>query len=193
MSEFTSRHREQLRDYFTGDFEARFGLRSSLGGQLEAMENATVAEPYNRNDYMPVARDHSQHSEHFVTEEMLAAVRDKRRIETALTIIADDYRTAKRHCQILKAHYAHRPACLDRDPKIDVVLDSEDDARALMARSRHEDRDIRRDGKRDLASAEHRAGEALRAAEAAYAVAYEVVMDAERRERRGRFAKGLAA
>jgi hypothetical protein len=185
MSGFTERHDEQLYDFFAGVYDGRCGLRSHLGGLLEALKNGTRETGPRSPDCMPVKpQDRNAHRDFDLTEDMMDSARKSRQIEKTLrTMETLDVR-------VLAAHYGPRPTGLDRNPVLDAVLGA-DEARDVVVRSRSEDRDVRREGKKALASAEYRARVALETAQEAYASACEQMAELEREKRHGRFLGAL--
>jgi hypothetical protein len=185
MTNFTARHDEQLHEFFAGVYDGRCGLRSALGGMLEALKNGTRETGPRSPDCMPVKpQDRNANRDHTCTEDMLDAARKSRRIEATLRTLT------LRDCRVLQARYSPKPRELDRDPVLDVLFGTTE-ARDLMVRSRDEDRDVRREGRKALASAQHQVRKALEAAQEAYAEACEVMSEVAREERRMRFAGGL--
>lgn len=181
---FTSRHDDQLHEFFAGVYDGRCGLRSHLGGMLEALKNGTRETGPRSPDCMPVKpADRNANRDFDCTESMMDAARKSRRIEATLRTMTT------RDVHVLMAHYTPAPRELGRNPVLDVLFG--DEARDIVAQARHEDREQRRAGAKALSSAEHQARVALEAAREAYAEACERVATAERDERHGRFAAGL--
>ncbi len=181
---FTTKHDESLFEFFMGIYDGRCGLRSHLGGMLEALKNGDVEHGPRTSDCMPV-KPQSRHAnrDFDCTEDMMDAARKSRRIEATLRTMT------LRDVHVLMAHYSPKPKELDRWPVLDVLFGEE--AREIVRRARSDDRDERREGRKALASAEHQGKTALEAAQSAYAVACEVMAEIERLERHGRFAAGL--
>jgi hypothetical protein len=181
---FSSKHDEQLYEFFAGVYDGRCGLRSHLGGMLEALKNGDVEHGPRTSDCMPV-KPQSRHAnrDFDVTEDMMDAARKSRRIEATLRTMET------RNVHVLMAHYSPRPSGLDRDPVLDVLFG--DEARDVVRQSRAEDREEKRAGKKALSSMEHQARTALELAQEAYVVACDAVAATEREERQGRFAAGL--
>lgn len=177
------RHDHELRDFFAGVFDGACGLRSAMGGQLDALRNGTVESGPRSLDCMPVKpalRIADRVGE--VSEAMMDAARKSRRIEATL-------RTMEReHVQTLAAHYTPRGP-LEPDREVRLVLGADFARVAALVSS--EERDQKRDGKREWASAEHRARAALEVAQEAYQAAADAMVEIERDGRRARFAAGL--
>jgi hypothetical protein len=181
---FTNRMDEQLYEFFAGVYDGRCGLRSHLGGMLEALKNGTRDDGPRSPDCMPVkAADRNANRDFTVTEDMMDAARKSRRIEATLKGMAT------RDVHVLMAHYTPAPKGLGRYQVLDVLFG--DEARDVAVQARHEDREQRRAGAKALSSMEHQAKVALEGAQAAYAVACEMAAERERDERRQRFERGL--
>jgi hypothetical protein len=185
MTTFTGKDDEDLHAYFSGVLKGRCGLRSTMGGQLDAMASAVVDGRRVRGvEYMPVKPEDRHANRDFeVTEDMLAAVRAIERMERVLDKI--DRPT----CNVLRAHYAEPTKAAFRE--VAVELGSEEQTHDLFKRSVAEDRGVRREARKELGAAQYRAKEALSRAQGAYADAVEAVRVEDTAARRAAFAEGL--
>lgn len=181
---FSGKHDEELYMYFA-DASGVCGLRSSMGGQLEAMAAAAL-HPIPRNgDFMPVASENRHANRDFdVSDQMRAAVRELGRIEVALR------RMHVAHVQVLRAHYADPKKASEHELAL-LLGSSRGEVQALKERAESQDREVRRVAKAELGSAVYRAHVALEVAQAAYVVAVEEAASAALEERKARFEAGL--
>jgi hypothetical protein len=171
MTIFTEKHDEELHEFFAGVLKGRCGVRSPMGGQLDAMASAAVCAPKRPGvEYMLVKpEDRHAHRDFAVTEDMMAAARAIGRMERILGELD------AAHIRILRAHYADPSKAETR--RLAVVLGSEDEAIALRCAWESGDRETRRAAKEPHSSAQHRVRIALEAAQEAYAGVCDVAKD----------------
>lgn len=211
---FSPKHEEQLREYFSGELAGKMGLRSAAGAQLEHMHRQQVNSTRDPSvSYMTVkkASQESSRSEWDVMPEMMEAAGETRRIRATLR------RMEGRDVQVLGAAYAPRSPGgktfgveelevvtgapnlkerIERRAEVERILGTfaplvalvlgEDTARSLARFAASDDASQRRAGKRGLESGRHQAGQALAAAHERYADAALAQADAERDERDNR-------
>lgn len=184
MTDFTARHDDQLHEYFAGVLVGRCGLRSYMGGMLEAQASSGVHGSRRNGEFMLVAPENRHVNRDFdVSEDMRAAARAINRIERALR------RLEVEQVRILRAHYEDAGKAAFR--KLAVVL-GDTAAHDLERRRVSEDRDVKREAKREYDSAVDRARVAIEAAQEAYARADEDEATAAREERKRRFEANFA-
>lgn len=182
---FTGKHDDELHNYFAGVLKGRCGLRSSMGGQLDAVATAAVSERRRPGvEYMLVKpEDRHAHRDFTVTDDMIAAAREIGRMERVLG------RLDPTHLALLRAHYSE-PSKAEFRTMV-VVLGDEQQVHELIARATAEDRAERRDGRKAMASAQYQTKTALVGAQEAYAAADEQAHSEQVQARKDALVAGL--
>lgn len=175
----TEEHREQLRDYFTGQYAGAMGLKSWMGPALEHAQSAAL-HPIDRSlQFMPVApEDHAaQRANREIGEDAMQAARDDGRMRATLRRLDVD------HVRALRLHYTPQPR--GATPMLVCLALGERLAHELAADLSSPDREKRRVARKILDSGAHQAQTMLDLAHAAFA-------DADRDEREARRLERIA-
>lgn len=160
---WTSKHEDQLRALFGGEFKGRMGSKSWMGPMLEHAQTMGLHPVDRSREYMPVApQSHeAQRAAMDISDDAMRAAREERRIRAILRRVDDP------HVRVLRLAYTPQPR--GATPALVVDLLGTERAAALAANLNDENATVRRDARRALAGAARWATGVLERAQVAYA------------------------
>lgn len=182
---FSDAHREQLRDYFSGQFAGRMGLKSWMGPALEHAQSAAL-HPIDRSaQYIKISPpdQSSQRANHEISNDARSAARADGHLRATLRLLDVC------HVQTLRLAYTPQPRGATR-ALVALVL-GDQHASELATAANGQDRDKRREARKALASGTHRADALLTLAHDAFAEAEAIIRAEAKAERTARIMRSM--
>jgi len=165
MTGWTTKHEQQLADYFGGTFKGRMGARSWMGPMLEHAQTMGLHPIDRSREYMPVApvSHDAQRGHAEITDDAMRAASEDRHVRAVLR------RLEHHHVFALRLVYTPQPR--GAAPALVVHLVGTERTAALGRQQNADNPETRREATRALAGARRWAEQVQAEAQAAYAFA----------------------